>query len=206
MSRKVLITGFQPFGDETINPTEFIANALDGETLREWSLEGRTLPVVFGRAREQLDLAIETHAPDLVLCLGLAANRKSISLERVALNIDDASIPDNEGQQPIDRVIEVDGPAAYWSTLPIKAMKARLEGAGYLAEISQSAGTYVCNHLFYGLMHSLRLRAGVRGGFVHIPRATGVWTKPKLVAAIRLAIETALVTETDLKNVGGTIS
>jgi len=206
MSGKVLITGFEPFGGGKTNPTEFLARTLDGASVRERRLIGVTLPVVFGQAREQLESAIEQHAPELVLCLGLAANRKAISLERVALNIDDASLPDNAGQQPIDRPIEAFGPAAYWSTLPIKAMKTQLEAAGYQAEISQSAGTYVCNHLFYGLMHSLRSRTGIRGGFVHIPQAEGAFALPRMEAAIRLAIEIALVTRMDVKALGGTVS
>jgi len=206
MSGKVLITGFEPFGGDTSNPTEFLARTLDGASVRERRLIGVTLPVVFGRAREQLESAIEQHAPELVLCLGLAANRQAISLERVALNIDDASIPDNAGQQPIDRPIEEFGPAAYWSTLPIKAMKTQLEAAGYQAEISPSAGTYVCNHLFYGLMHSLRSRTGVRGGFVHIPRAAEAVELARMEAAIRLAIETALISQTDVQAPGGTVS
>ncbi len=110
--------------------------------------------------------------PALVLCVGQAGGRAQLSLERVAINVDDARIPDNAGACPIDAAIATDGPAAYFTTLPIKAMLAALREAGFPAEVSQTAGTYVCNHVFYGLMHALRHDQsvpGVRGGFIHIP-------------------------------------
>jgi pyroglutamyl-peptidase len=104
-----------------------------------------------------------------VLCVGQAGGRGAISIERVAINVDDARIPDAAGRSPIDAPIVAGGPAAYFSTLPIKRLRAALAKAGIPAEVSQTAGTYVCNHVFYGLMHALKRRPGVRGGFVHIP-------------------------------------
>jgi pyroglutamyl-peptidase len=131
-----------------------------------------------------------------------------LSLERIAINVDDARIPDNAGQQPIDTPIVEGGPAAYFSTLPIKAMMVGLRDAGFPAEISQTAGTYVCNHIFYGLMHALRDKRNVRGGFIHIPYSpTQAAAHPGAASlstevvteAVRLAIRIALTTVTDSK-------
>src|SRR6266581_2274356 len=121
---KALVTGFEPFGGEPINP-----------------------------ALEALEEAVRATAPDIVLCVGLAGGRAALSLERVAINIDDARIPDNRGGQPIDLPVVAGGPAAYFTTLPIKAAAAVLREAGLPAIVSNSAGTFVCNHVFYGLMH-----------------------------------------------------
>ncbi len=183
-----------------------MAQALHGEEIAGRPVVGLVLPVVFGLAGERLATALRDYDPEIVICLGLAANRTAISLERVAINVDDARIADNGGQQPIDQPIVADGPAAYWSTLPIKAMRSRLEAAGFAAEISQSAGTYVCNHVFYGLMHALTQRSAVRGGFVHIPRATGNFDASRLKAAIHLAAATALTEQEDYREGGGAIS
>jgi pyroglutamyl-peptidase len=164
-----LITGFDPFGGETVNPAQEALRRLPAR-LGELRLVTRELPTEFGRSRAMLRSAILELQPDLVLCVGQAAGRPDLSLERVAINLDDARIPDNAGQQPIDRPIEPDGPAAYFTTLPIKAAVQALRAAGLPAAVSQSAGTFVCNHVFYGLMHALAtLRVPARGGFVHIP-------------------------------------
>ena len=206
MSGKILITGFEPFGGDRENPAEEVVKRLEGEPVSGRIVVGVSLPVVFGEAIRQLEEALDRHQPELVICLGLAANRQAISLERVALNVDDASIPDNAGQQPIDRPIRADGPAAYWSTLPIKAMRARMNEAGFATEISQTAGTYVCNHVFYGLMDALAARSEVRGGFVHIPRAEGAFPLATLVAAVRMGVETALSRTVDVPESGGAIA
>ncbi|MBV9825717.1 MAG: pyroglutamyl-peptidase I, partial [Alphaproteobacteria bacterium] len=133
-------------------------------------VETRGLPTVFGRAIDALADAVLTTAPDFVLSVGLAGGRAALSLERVAINIDDARIPDNDGQQPIDRPIAPDGPPAYFATLPIKAAVAEMRRAGLPAVVSNTAGTFVCNHVFYGLMHLAATRhPGLRGGFLHVP-------------------------------------
>ncbi len=166
----ILLTGFEPFGQETVNPS-WLAVQLAKESLQAEGLavEAIELPCVFGESLGILNKAISRLAPEVVVCVGLAGGRGRISLERVAINCDDARIPDNKGQRPIDEEVVPGGPAAYFSSLPIKAALRNLQIAGIKGEISQSAGTYVCNHLFYGLMHALAVRPGIRGGFVHVP-------------------------------------
>lgn len=208
----VLLTGFAPFGGETENPSWDAVRRLDGETLAGHRIVVRCLPVAFDASLDALRTAIEQTAPALVLCVGQAGGRAQLALERVAINVDDARIPDNLGAQPIDRPVVEGGPAAYFSDLPIKAMRAALLAAEIPAEISQTAGTYVCNHVFYGLMHALREHAGVRGGFIHIPYAPAQAARhpgaPSLAietvaAGLRVALRTALDTRTDRRLAGG---
>ena len=164
----VLLTGFEPFGGEDVNPSWEAVRVLQGRRIGGHRIETRCLPVVFGASLDALRRALAETRPALVVCVGQAGGRRQLSLERVAINVDDARRPDNAGHRPVDAPIVAGGPAAYFSTLPIKRLVAQLRRAGIAAEISQTAGTYVCNHVFYGLMHALR-RRGVRGGFVHIP-------------------------------------
>lgn len=146
-----------------------------------------------------------------MICVGLAAGRACISLERIAINVDDARIPDSDGSQPVDEPIVADGPAAYFATLPIKSMLAGLREAGFPAEISQTAGTYVCNHVFYGLMHALRKRRKVRAGFIHIPYSpeqASIADSPSLPVetvadALRLALRIAIATTDDQRLAAG---
>jgi pyroglutamyl-peptidase len=207
--RSVLVTGFEPFGGERINPSAEVARSLDGTPVGGVPVAGVVLPCVFGGALAALRAALAAHRPQLVIALGLAGGRSAISLERIAINVDDARIADNADAQPIDRPIVARGPAAYFSTLPIKSMAAALQAAGWPAEVSQSAGTFVCNHVFYGLMHTLARRRGVRGGFIHLPRlpAQGEPSLPLAdqVAAIRLVIEVALATPDDAALPGGAL-
>ncbi|HWA85062.1 MAG TPA: pyroglutamyl-peptidase I [Opitutus sp.] len=167
--RTVLVTGFEPFAGDVINPSQEIARALDGRTIAGHRVVGAALPCVFGAAIDELKRQIRVVQPVAVICVGLAGGRAAITPERVAINIDDARIPDNAGAQPVDRPVVRGGPAAYWSTLPLKAIVAALRARKIPAEVSQTAGTFVCNHVFYGLMHALRRRRGVRGGFIHVP-------------------------------------
>jgi pyroglutamyl-peptidase len=211
--RTVLVTGFEPFGGEAENPSAQAALALHGRRLAGRELVGAVLPCVFGDALVALRRAIARTRPELVLCVGQAGGRRAISLERVAINVDDARIADNQGARPIDRPIAARGPVGYWSTLPIKAIVAALTDAGIPAEVSQTAGTFVCNHVFYGLMRTLRRREGVRGGFVHVPylpaqaaRAGGDAPSMPLETIVRgleLAIETALRRRRDVRRSGG---
>ena len=164
----VLLTGFAAFGGEALNPSWLAVKALHGRHVAGHRIVARQLPVEFGKSLQELRRAIRETKPALVLCVGQAGGRAAISLERIAINVDDARIPDNAGAQPIDAAIVADGPAAYFTGLPVKAMLAALREAGVPAEVSQTAGTYVCNHVFYGLMHALRNRR-IRGGFVHVP-------------------------------------
>lgn len=210
----LLLTGFEPFGGETVNPAWEIARSLDGALIEGVRVRAWQLPCVFGAALRALDEALRAHAPVLVLALGQASGRCDLSLERVAINVDDARIPDNAGAQPVDEPVLPGAPAAYFSTLPIKAMVAGLRAAGYPASVSQSAGTFVCNHVFYGLQHRLAGTA-VRGGFMHIPllpeqaaRHPGQPSLPlsTLVEGTRLALALALRTREDVREQGGTIA
>jgi pyroglutamyl-peptidase len=166
---KALVTGFEPFGPDAVNPSREAVLRLSSR-LGDLTVEIRIVPTVFGRAIAALEDAIVTMQPDIVLGVGLAGGRAELSLERVAINVDDARIPDNDGQQPIDRPIVAGGPAAYFTGLPVKRAVAALREAGLPAIVSNTAGTFVCNHIFYGLMHLVASRRlPVRGGFLHVP-------------------------------------
>ena len=217
-SERILLTGFEPFDRDTVNPSWEVARALDG-----WACEGATvqalqMPCVFGDALAALDAALAAGpAPVLAVGLGLAGGRTEVTPERVAINVDDARISDNAGRQPVDTAVEARGPAAYFSTLPIKAIVHALRQAGLPASVSNTAGTFVCNHAFYGLMHRLATRpalARTRGGFVHLPalpeQAARVPGMPSLalatqVEALRVLLRTALTTTTDLHAQGGSL-
>lgn len=203
----VLITGFEPFGGEALNPSWEAVRVLQGARIAGHRIETRCLPVVFGESMARLRKALVETNPALVLCIGQAGGRAQISLERIAINIDDARTPDNAGNSPADAAIVASGPAGYFSTLPIKRLLVELHRAGIPAEISQSAGTYVCNHVFYGLMHGLKRRPGLRGGFVHIPyspeqaaRHPGAPSLPTdtVTAAIRIIVGTTLENPQDV--------
>jgi len=166
---QALVTGFEPFGGDSVNPS-FEALALLPADLGDLTIATQVLPCRFGAALSALERAIAATAPDIVLGVGLAGGRSELSLERVAINVDDARIADNGSQQPVDRPIVPDGPAAYFATLPIKSAVAAMREAGLPAAVSNSAGTFVCNHVFYGLMHLAATRfPAVRAGFLHVP-------------------------------------
>jgi len=209
----VLLTGFAPFDGETINPSFEIARRLDGATIAEHRVIAAKLPCEFGAAIVALREALDAHRPRLVLALGQADGRCDLSIERIAINMDDARIPDNAGRQPVDEAIVAGAPAAYFSTLPIKAMVAGLRAKGIPSSVSQSAGTYVCNHVFFGLMHELAQgRQALRGGFMHVPllpeQAARRPEQPCLpleimVEGVRTALEVALRVRVDLRETGG---
>ncbi len=208
--KTVLVTGFEAFGGEPLNPSAQIAEALDGQVIGGRRVVGAVLPCVFGASVAELKRRMKEVQPELVICVGQAGGRAAITPERVAINVDDARIADSAGGQPVDRAIVRGGPAAYFSTLPVKAMVAALRAEGVPAEVSQTAGTFVCNHVFYGLMHALRRKRGVRGGFIHVPflpgqAKAGHASLPleTMVAAVARAVETALRTKRDLRTSGG---
>lgn len=208
--RNVLLTGFEPFDGQAINPSEEIAREINDATIARHRVVGALLPCVFGAALKELKHQIKLHDPAVVICLGQAGGRSEITPERVAINVDDARIADNAGQQPVDKPVVKGGPAAYFSTLPIKAIVQELRKHGIPAAVSQTAGTFVCNHVFYGLMHELALhRPGVRGGFIHVPFVPEqTKDQPSLpfetmTAGIRLAIAAALAYRRDLKVAAG---
>ena len=166
---KLLLTAFSPFGGEKINPS-LEAVKLVKDKILETDIIKLEVPTVFGKSIKIVADAIEKEKPDYVLCIGQAGGRYGITPERVAINIDDARIPDNEGNQPIDRPIFADGEPAYFSNLPVKAMVEEIRKEGLPAGISNSAGTYVCNHLMYGVLYTLSKKyKGVKGGFIHVP-------------------------------------
>jgi pyroglutamyl-peptidase len=198
----VLLTGFDAFGGESVNPSWLAAQGLQGRQIAGHRVVAVQLPTVFGTSLQVLHAALLRHRPRLVMCMGQAGGRSPISLERVAININDARIADNAEAQPVDTPVIPGGPAAYFSSLPIKAMQRDVARAGIACEVSQTAGTFVCNHVFYGLMHFLATQRGfktVRGGFVHVPflPEQGSPSMPLgdithgLKVALRSAIETA---------------
>ena len=154
MRMKVLLTAFDPFGGESINPAQE-AVKLVPEQIGQVDIVKCYVPTVFGKSVETVSEAIQSYLPDAVLCIGQAGGRPLLTLERVAINLDDAPIPDNAGNQPVDRTIFGDGKNAYFSTLPVKAMAAAIREAGIPATISYTAGTFVCNHLMYGVLYTL---------------------------------------------------
>lgn len=166
---KVMVTGFDPFGGESINPAYEAVKLLPDE-IAGAEVVKLEVPTVFQKSIHTLDQAMEKEQPNLVLCVGQAGGRFDITVERVAINVDDARIADNEGNQPIDEPIFADGKPAYFSNLPIKAMVQNVRANNLTASVSNTAGTFVCNHLMYGLLHMIdRKYKGVRGGFVHVP-------------------------------------
>lgn len=213
----VLVTGFEPFDQDPINPSWEVAAAVDGTLCEGVPVRALQLPCVFGLAAERLNEALHAWRPQLVVGLGLAAGRSEWQPERVAVNCDDARIADNAGRQPIDMPVVPDGPAAYFSGLPIKAIVHALRAAGIPASVSGSAGSFVCNHSFYALMHALATQpalAGVRGGFIHIPclpeqaaRHPGLpsMALATQIAALRVLLSTCLRVHDDLRVSGGQI-
>lgn len=165
----VLVTGFSPFAGETVNPSWLAARALDNRTIDGHRVTALELPTEFAPAIATLRAALRRQRPRVVVATGLAGGREGISLERVAINVIDARIPDNAGAQPVDAPVVRRAPAAYFSSLPIKAALAALQREGIAAHVSQTAGTYVCNAVFYALMHAAKRRRGMRAGFVHVP-------------------------------------
>ena len=163
----LLLTGFEPFGGDVHNPSQALVQAMDGAVVGGLRVVGVVLPCAFGAAPAVLQAALARWQPRLVLALGQAGGRAELSLERVAINLVDARIADNAGQQPIDVPVVDGGPAAYFSTLPIKPMVQALRAAGLPAGVSHTAGTFVCNQVFYVLQHLLA--GAVPAGFMHVP-------------------------------------
>lgn len=169
---KILLTAFDPFGGEDVN-SALEAVALVPDRVAGAVVVKLTVPTVFGLSVRKVLEAVETHRPDAVLCVGQAAGRASLALERLAVNLDDAATPDNEGHRPVDQPIDVDGPPAYFATLPVKAMVAAIRQAGLPAALSNSAGTFVCNHLMYGVLNAAAKSAlPMKAGFMHVPLTT----------------------------------
>ncbi|MFJ7976966.1 pyroglutamyl-peptidase I [Peribacillus sp. NPDC096379] len=214
MRKKVLVTGFDPFGKDTINPALEAVKQLEGVIIDDVEIVTQVVPTVFHDSIKAAIKAIESYKPDVVICVGQAGGRTQITPERIAINVDDARIPDNQKKQPIDEPISEDGPAAYWSTLPIKRMVHQMRKDGVPASVSNTAGTFVCNHLFYGLMHYLTNHAPqIRGGFIHIPyipeqtieNGSPSLSLDVIVRGLKTAAVIAATEKEDIREIGGTI-
>ncbi len=166
---KILLTAFDPFGGEKINPALEAVKLVKAEDLTA-ELIKLEVPTVFHKSIKTVQEAMRKHKPDAVLCVGQAGGRFQLTPERVAINLDDARIPDNEGQQPVDEPIFADGADAYFASLPIKAMVESIKAENLPAAVSNTAGTFVCNHLMYGVLYTIAKEfPQCRGGFIHVP-------------------------------------
>ncbi|HUL96077.1 MAG TPA: pyroglutamyl-peptidase I [Usitatibacter sp.] len=210
----VLVTGFEPFGGEKANPSWEVCRQLPAR-IAGLRVEKCLVPCEFRRSIQVVAEAIERLHPVLVVSVGQAGGRSRLGVERVAINVDDARIPDNGGAQPIDEMIAANGPPAYFSTLPVKAMAAAIRAAGVPAEVSNTAGTYVCNHLMYGVLHYLAASGGrARAGFIHVPFSerqaldkpnTPAMSLDTMVKGVAAAIAAAQAHRHDLKVSEGTL-
>ena len=166
---KALVTGFDPFGGDAVNPSSLAVSRLR-KKIGTVSVVTAVLPTSYAKSATVLRKAIDEAKPDIVLCVGQAGGRTELSLERIGINVQDARIPDNDRHQPIDVPVRADGPAAYFATLPVKACVAEMRKAGLPANLSNTAGTFVCNHILYSLMDIIATHpTKMRGGFLHIP-------------------------------------
>ncbi|MCI5527804.1 MAG: pyroglutamyl-peptidase I [Oscillospiraceae bacterium] len=211
---KILITGFDPFGGEPVNP------ALEAVKLMKDEIAGAKIikleiPTVFRKSVEKIHEMMKAEQPDVVLSIGQAGGRFGVTPERVAINVDDARIKDNEGNQPVDTPIFTDGEAAYFSNLPVKAMVEAIKNKGLPSTLSNSAGTFVCNHVMYGVLYYIHKEfPNVRGGFIHVPFITDqVVTKPNVASmaladiteALEAAVEAIVKNQKDIHAIGGEI-
>ena len=207
---KVLITGFDPFGGESVNPALEAVKALP-DTIAGAEIIKLEIPTVFRKSLEKIEENIIKHSPDIVISVGQAGGRFGVTPERVAINIDDARIEDNEKNQPIDITIET----AYFTNLPIKAMVKEMQDGGIPASVSNTAGTFVCNHVMYGIMYMIYKKyPNIKGGFIHVPYIPSqVVTKPNMPSmsasditkGLELSIKAAVENKEDVKAVGGEI-
>ena len=211
---KILVTGFDPFGGEAINPAWEAVSRLPKE-IEGADIVTVQIPTVFGDSAKRLFEAVEEQQPDAVVCVGQAGGRFGITPERVAINVDDARIADNKGQQPLDTVIQADGAPAYFTTLPVKAMVEAVKKVGLPASLSNTAGTFVCNHIMYqNLYYLAKHYPKTQGGFIHVPYVTEhVVDKPgqasmalaDIVKGLTVCLETIVAYQgkTDAQVVGG---
>ncbi|MDQ8768160.1 pyroglutamyl-peptidase I [Streptococcus ruminantium] len=211
---KILVTGFDPFGGDTVNPALEVIKRLP-KHITGAEIIVAEIPTVFYQSACVLEEQLSKHLPDAVLCLGQAGGRMELTFERVAINQDDARIPDNAGQQPIDTAIRENGAPAYFSTLPIKAMVEAVRKAGIPASVSNTAGTFVCNHLMYQSLYlAERNFPQTRAGFLHIPfipeqviskSGLASMSLEVIVKGVQVAIETIVeyAGKEDMKIVGG---
>ena len=211
---KILVTGFDPFGGEPINP------AIESVKRLPDNIEGAEIikleiPTVRKKSLEKIEKAINEHNPDVILSIGQAGGRFDISIERVGINLDDFRIPDNEGNQIIDEPIFPDGENSYFVKLPVKAMVQNIQKNNIPASVSYTAGTFVCNHVLYGVLYLIEKKyKGKKSGFIHIPflpqqvvdkRNTPSMELNTIVKGLTAAIEAIVKNNEDIKEVGGTV-
>lgn len=210
---KVLITGFDPFGGEKINPAWEAVKGLP-DKIEGMDIVKLQIPTIFKKSGKKLFENIDAVKPDVVICVGQAGGRYEFCLERVAINIEDGRIPDNEGYQPIDTIIYEDGKNAYFTRLPIKAIVEEVKKEGIPAAVSNTAGTYVCNHIMYSLLYYLDKKGlnNVRGGFIHVPyipeqvvdkKNTPYMELSRMTKALEIAIKAMKKYEKDIVVTGG---
>lgn len=211
---KILITGFDPFGGESINPAEEAVKRLKDE-INGAKIIKLTIPTVREKSLKAIEEAIQNHNPDIVISIGQAGGRFDITPERIAINIDDFRITDNEGNQPTDEPVRTDGEIAYVTSLPVKAMVEHMKENGVPASVSYTAGTFVCNHVMYGVLYMIDKRyPNIKGGFIHIPYTTSqvidkrnmpYMSLDEIVKGLELAIEACTMYKEDRSISGGEI-
>ena len=211
---KILLTAFDPFGGHGTNPALEAVNRVRGE-IGGCEVVKKIVPTVFGDAIRAAAEEIDRCRPDAVLCVGLAGGSTALCVERVAINVDDAIIPDNRGNQPIDQPVVPGGPPAIFSTLPIKAMVRAIQEAGLPAQVSNSAGTFVCNHLMYGVLHHIQRRGlETRAGFLHVPCTPELTVQQPerpsmalddIVRGLEAAVGAVVENESDIVSAGGAL-
>ena len=210
---RVLVTGFGPFDGQRVNASWLAVQELTGRWAGPDELVARELPVSFRGARQALRTAVAEVQPDLVVCVGEAGGTAAVRVERVAVNVIDARIPDVDGSAPVDVPVIAGAPAAFFSTLPVKACAAAVHDSGVPVEVSNTAGLYVCNATFYALQHLLASRPEVHSGFVHVPRTPAqvgagepAMEVDDAATALHAVLRAALSTTTDLRVSAGTLS
>ncbi|WP_426350664.1 pyroglutamyl-peptidase I [Alloiococcus sp. CFN-8] len=211
---KILVTGFDPFGGEKINPAWEAVSRIKDEIAGAEVIKLQ-VPTVFKKSIEKLEAGIEEHKPDAVICVGQAGGRFDVTPERVAINIDDARIKDNEGNQPIDLPVYEDGAPAYFTTLPVKAIVKEINEAGLPSTLSNTAGTFVCNHIMYGALYLADKKyPNMRAGFIHVPyipqqvvdkKGAPSMALEDIVKSLEAAVKAVVENNQDIKATGGTI-
>ncbi|MDD5842130.1 MAG: pyroglutamyl-peptidase I [Solobacterium sp.] len=209
---KLLLTAFDPFGGEKINPA-LEAVKLVKDKIGDVEVVKQEVPTVFVKSVNTVKEAIEREKPDVVLCIGQAGGRFDLTPEKVAINFDDARIQDNEGNQPVNQPIFEDGDTAYFTSLPVKAMVEEIKKAGVPASVSYTAGTFVCNHLMYGVLYTInKSYPNIKGGFMHVPFITEQvmnkknmpsLTLDQIVTGIEAAIKAIAENSQDINTIGG---
>lgn len=204
--KKLLLTGFEPFLDYTLNPTMKVVEELEGISIGEYQVIGKILPVDFSRAGRMILELIEEIEPDAVVSLGLAAGRFKMTPERIAINFKDGPV-DNEGNQPVDEPVQLGGEAGYLSTLPVRTMVTRLREEGLPADISNTAGAYLCNNVMYEALHHAKIHNKVvPSGFIHMPASHELaiehgnlpsWPQRDLVKGVRICLEVVAASDAE---------